>query len=179
LTKSSGVAPGSRCREFKATDARSCLCILKQHLRLCGAMPLWFCAMGLPSGSRKAHLAKCVRPRSGPLKEVAVRLFIAAAAAVLALLTTPALAGSPAAERPVVLAQYSGKFDVGPSYRTRERHWDDERDWRRQRDGRRERWTRERERRHNWGGHRAWGGGCRTVTIERDDGSIRRIRRCD
>ena len=24
-----------------------------------------------------------------------------------------------------------------------------------------------------------YGGGCRTVTIERDDGSVRRIRRCD
>jgi len=24
-----------------------------------------------------------------------------------------------------------------------------------------------------------YGGGCRTITIERDDGSVRRIRRCD
>jgi len=29
------------------------------------------------------------------------------------------------------------------------------------------------------GGYREYGGGCRTVTIERDDGTVRRIRRCD
>jgi len=30
------------------------------------------------------------------------------------------------------------------------------------------------------GGYREYGvGGCRTITIERDDGTIRRIRRCD
>lgn len=27
--------------------------------------------------------------------------------------------------------------------------------------------------------YRGRGGGCRTITIERDDGSVRRIRRCD
>jgi hypothetical protein len=31
-----------------------------------------------------------------------------------------------------------------------------------------------------YGGYGAYGGGgCRTITIERDDGTIRRIRRCD
>lgn len=32
------------------------------------------------------------------------------------------------------------------------------------------------ERREEW---RGGGGGCRTITIQRDDGSYRRIRRCD
>jgi hypothetical protein len=30
-----------------------------------------------------------------------------------------------------------------------------------------------------YGYDRGYRGGCRTVTIERDDGSVRRIRRCD
>ena len=35
------------------------------------------------------------------------------------------------------------------------------------------------ERPRFYGGDRDYGGGCRTVTIERDDGTVRRIRRCD
>ena len=33
--------------------------------------------------------------------------------------------------------------------------------------------------RGSYGYDRGYRGGCRTVTIERDDGSVRRIRRCD
>ncbi|MGB8893945.1 MAG: hypothetical protein WCD13_06475 [Pseudolabrys sp.] len=33
--------------------------------------------------------------------------------------------------------------------------------------------------RHRYGAYARYGHGCRTVTIERDDGSFRRIRRCD
>lgn len=40
----------------------------------------------------------------------------------------------------------------------------------------RRRW-RDREVRYRYGGYGGYG--CRTVTIERDDGSVRRVRRCD
>ena len=33
--------------------------------------------------------------------------------------------------------------------------------------------------RRRYGAYARYGHGCRTVTIERDDGSFRRIRRCD
>jgi hypothetical protein len=37
-----------------------------------------------------------------------------------------------------------------------------------------------RERRERWRDREVrYGGGCRTVTIQRDDGSMKRIRRCD
>jgi hypothetical protein len=32
---------------------------------------------------------------------------------------------------------------------------------------------------YGYRGGGGYGGGCRTITIERDDGSVRRIRRCD
>ena len=41
-------------------------------------------------------------------------------------------------------------------------------------DYRRDRWRQDR-----YEGRSAYGGDCRTVTIERDDGSMKRIRRCD
>ena len=41
-------------------------------------------------------------------------------------------------------------------------------------DYRRDRWRSDR-----YEGRSAYGGDCRTVTIERDDGSVKRIRRCD
>lgn len=46
------------------------------------------------------------------------------------------------------------------------RRYDVDRDYRRGREYRRE-------------SRSGFGGGCRTVTIERDDGSMKRIRRCD
>jgi hypothetical protein len=42
------------------------------------------------------------------------------------------------------------------------------------------RYSRDYDRRYRaYGMDRGYSGGCRTVTIERDDGSVRRIRRCD
>lgn len=43
-------------------------------------------------------------------------------------------------------------------------------------DYRRDRWRGDR---YNYEGRSAYRGDCRTVTIERDDGSVKRIRRCD
>jgi hypothetical protein len=41
------------------------------------------------------------------------------------------------------------------------------------------RWERDRWRERRYMREREVRGGCRTVTVERDDGSVRRIRRCD
>jgi hypothetical protein len=41
------------------------------------------------------------------------------------------------------------------------------------------RWERDRWRERRYWREREVRGGCRTVTVERDDGSVRRIRRCD
>jgi hypothetical protein len=40
-------------------------------------------------------------------------------------------------------------------------------------------WRERHYRDHNYAYERGRFGGCRTVTIERDDGSVRRVRRCD
>jgi hypothetical protein len=40
-------------------------------------------------------------------------------------------------------------------------------------------WRERHYRDHDYAYERGRFGGCRTVTIERDDGSVRRIRRCD
>jgi hypothetical protein len=40
-------------------------------------------------------------------------------------------------------------------------------------------WRERHYRDHDYAYERGRFGGCRTVTIERDDGSVRRVRRCD
>jgi hypothetical protein len=76
-----------------------------------------------------------------------------------ALTAMPALADSlSTSDKPIVLA--GGQFCVGPACVGRDR----DRDW-----GYRHR--------HGYGWSRE--GGCRDVTIRRDDGSVTHVRRCD
>jgi hypothetical protein len=71
------------------------------------------------------------------------------AAAVIAIATVPVV--SPASAQ-VTIETPGGGVSVGPRPRYREREYYEER------------------RRYR---------GCRTITIRRDDGSVRRVRRCD
>jgi hypothetical protein len=73
------------------------------------------------------------------------------AAAVIAITTTPVV--SPASAQ-VTIETPGGGVSVGPRPRYREREYYE------RRRGYRDR-------------------GCRTITIRRDDGSVRRVRRCD
>jgi hypothetical protein len=93
------------------------------------------------------------------------------AAAALSLLTVPALAAPASAQKLDAASVYTqAQFQVEEEGRDRDRDG-----WRRDDRGDREDWRGRRER-------RGWREGsderCRVTIIRRDDGSVRRIRRC-
>ena len=70
---------------------------------------------------------------------------------------------SPASAQGVTIETPAGGVRVGP-----QRHYDRDRDY-----------DRPRHRETTGYGERSYDRGCRTITVRHDDGSVRKIRRCD
>ena len=93
-----------------------------------------------------------------------MRLITRAMVAVGFIGTMAAATAAPSLAQGVYFEGPGFGVDVGPRPAYRERYYRGYRDY---------------DRDHDYDYRERYRGGCRTVTIERDDGGVRRIRRCD